>query len=256
MMAPSKVIGGKLKMAFALGLVLGAGRAFSAGLNVSPVQVALTPEDPRALISLRNEGPAEARYQITAVTWGEDPEKGMVLAPTQDIVFFPALLTIGPGETKNVRIGTAAPFFGQIEKTYRVFVEELPAAEKPQAKPAVRVLTRVGIPVFVAPVKAVSSRRLSPLNIGAGKAVVDVQNGGTVHFRVESVRLEGRGAKGEKAFETQLAGWYVLAGGHKPYELEIPKDGCALARKLVVFVKADEQELQEELETPRGACGP
>ncbi|MGZ6126135.1 MAG: hypothetical protein ACXWLR_14300, partial [Myxococcales bacterium] len=126
----------------------------------------------------------------------------------------------------------------------------------PQARSTVRVLTRVGIPVFLAPVKALEDIRLSPVSLGRAGASLDVQNTGNIHFRVETVRMEGFGPGGTRLFEKQAQGWYVLAGGHKRYELEVPRDACAKVRKLVLSVKTDkDQVLQEPLETPGGACG-
>src|SRR4051812_21651196 len=145
----------------------------AAGLNVSPVQVRLTPEESKALVTLRNDGQTETRFQVSAVAWDEDAAKGMVLTPTQDVVFFPALFALKAGETKNVRVGVTVPF-GPVEKTYRVFVEELPPPEKPTTSSSVRVLTRVGIPVFVAPVKALNDVKLSAIALAPGKAGVDV----------------------------------------------------------------------------------
>ena len=240
---------------FALGLFVGAGRARASGLNVSPVQVWLTPDVSKSLITLRNEGPDEARYQITVMLWDEDARTGMKLAPTEDVVVFPTVLQLKPGETKGLRVGPAVPF-GPVEKTYRIFIEEMPAPQKAETRATVRVLTRIGIPVFVAPVKAFEDRRLSAIQIGKSSASVEVENTGNVHFRVETVRLEGFGEGGAKLFEQQAQGWYVLAAGHKRYDLEIPRAACPQVRKLVVSVKTDgEQVFQEPLATPGGACG-
>lgn len=246
---------GKRHLALALGLLCGAGRARASGLNVSPVQVWLTQETSKSLLTLRNEGPEDARYQISIMTWDEDARAGMKLAPTEDIIVFPTILELKVGETRSLRVGAVVPF-GPIEKTYRVFLEELPAPEKPQARSTVRVLTRVGIPIFLAPVQTLEDRKLSTLSLDKGNASVDVQNTGNVHLRVDTVRLEGFAEGGNRVFEKQAQGWYVLAGGHKRYELEVPKDACGKIRKLVVSVKTDkEQVLQEPLETPGGACG-
>jgi fimbrial chaperone protein len=246
---------GKSLLVLALGLLCGAGRVRAAGLNVSPVQVWLSPETSKSLLSLRNEGPDDARYQISIMTWDEDARAGMKLAPSEDIVVFPTLLELKVGETRSLRVGTLVPF-GPIEKTYRIFLEELPAPEKPQARSTVRVLTRVGIPIFLAPVQTLEDRKLSSVSLDKGSASVDLQNTGNVHLRVETVRLEGFADGGARLFEKQAQGWYVLAGGHKRYELEVPKDACTKVRKLVVSVKTDkEQVLQEPLETPGGACG-
>jgi hypothetical protein len=77
-----------------------------------------------------------------------------------------------------------------------------------------------------------------------------------VHFRIDNVRLEGFGEGGAKLFEKQAQGWYVLAAGHKRYDLEIPRASCAQVRKLIVSMRTDgEQVFQEPLATPGGACG-
>ena len=242
-------------VALALGLLCGAGRARASGLNISPVQVWLSPDASKSLLTLRNEGPEDARYQVSVVAWDEDASSGMKLAPTEDIVVFPLVLELKVGETRSLRVGALVPF-GPLEKTYRVFLEELLPPEKPQARSTVRVLTRVGIPVFLAPVKTLEDRKLSGVTIGAGGASVDVQNTGNIHFRVESVRLEGFAEGGSRLFEKEAQGWYVLAGAHKRYELEIPRDACRKVRKLLVSVKTEkEQVFQEPLETPGGACG-
>ncbi|MFN2548438.1 MAG: molecular chaperone [Myxococcales bacterium] len=226
----------------------------AAGLNVSPVQVRLTPEESKALVTIRNDGSAETRFQVTATAWDEDAVKGMVLTPTQDVVFFPALFALKAGETRNVRVGVTVPF-GQVERTYRVFIEELPPREKPSATSSVRVLTRVGIPVFVAPLKTLNEVKLSAIAVSPGKVAVDVRNAGNEHFRVDAVRLEAMAQSGAKMFEKQAPGWYVLAGGHKKYELEVPREECSRVRRLIISVKTERAEIyQQALDTPGGAC--
>ena len=142
------------------------------------------------------------------MAWDEDSRTGMKLAPTEDIVVFPTVLELKAGDTRSLRLGAVVPF-GPIEKTYRVFLEELPAPEKPQARSTVRVLTRVGIPVFLAPVKALEDIRVSPVTLAKAGASVDVENTGNVHLRVDSVRVEGFGQGGAKVFEKQAQGWYM-----------------------------------------------
>jgi fimbrial chaperone protein len=237
-------------------LLLGAGRLHASGLNVSPVQIALKPDAAKALLTLRNDGTEPVRYQLQAHAWGEDADKGMTLGPTEDVIFFPQLLTLKPGETHNVRVGVAVPF-GVVERTYRLFLEELPPAEKvSQPRTTVRVLTRVGIPIFVQPAKVIDAHNLSPISLQEGRANVTLQNTGNVHMRVESVQLEGFDQGGARLFEREAQGWYVLAGGEKRYQLDVPKDACLKARKLVVTIRRDrEQAFQQQLDTTQGACG-
>lgn len=238
----------------ALGL-FAARRAQAAGLNVSPTQVWLSPDASKALLTLRNEGQSEMRLQLVMNTWDEDARTGMKLGPTDAIVFFPAVLVLKPGETSSIRVGAAVPF-GPLEQTFRLFVDELPPPATQQSRSEVRVLTRVGIPIFVAPQKALVDRQLSAVSVAERKASLDVQNTGNVHFRVESVKLEAKAQDGANVFERSVTGWYVLAGGHKRYSVEIPKEECARVRRIVMSVKTDRDEIfQQALDMPSGACG-
>ena len=57
--------------------------AGAAGLQVSPVSIELTREHANAVIALRNESDAPARYQISVVSWTQEPDGQMKLAPTR-----------------------------------------------------------------------------------------------------------------------------------------------------------------------------
>jgi len=241
---------------FTLGLALcQAERASATGLNVSPVQLYLSKDESKTQVTVKNESDEAVRFQLSMFTWREDPAKGMQLEPSTDIVFFPALLTLKPGEERAVRVGALPAQFGLIEKTYRLFVEELPPAEKPAQRSQVRVLTRVGIPIFLAPSRKLDATVVHLERKGSGLDA-DVRNDGNVHVRVSTVQLKAFDAKGAVLFEKQQQGWYVLANGHKSYRFELPEGTCAKARRLIVAARTDDDRtFSQSLDTPQGACG-
>jgi hypothetical protein len=49
------------------------------GLNVTPVQIHLSKEESKALLTLRNDSPDATRYQLSVNAWDEDPRAGMKL---------------------------------------------------------------------------------------------------------------------------------------------------------------------------------
>ena len=69
----------------------------AAGLDVSPVQIDLSRETSKAILTLRNGGEETVRYQVSVFAWDEDPASGMKLGKTDDIVFFPQTFSMKPG---------------------------------------------------------------------------------------------------------------------------------------------------------------
>lgn len=154
----------------------------SAAVEVSPIRIELTRAAPNALVSLINTGAEETRFELQLVSWKQDGHGQMQLENTKDVLLYPPLLVLKPGEKRNARVAVDASQFGAVEKTYRLIAQELPRMNKPGTK-QVQVLTRLSIPVFVTPDKPVDDLRIEGLGIVKGRASFQVVNGGNVAQR-------------------------------------------------------------------------
>lgn len=220
---------------------------------MTPVLVDLAPSSPSALVAVRNTGAAAARFEVAVRAWAQSPAGQMELAATEDVAAYPPILVLAPGEERNVRVRAATPF-GAVEKSYRLFIQEIPAPRKAGAPAEVRVLSRIGIPVFLAPSKAVERAAIEALSLAAGAGRFSLANTGTVHVRAMSVRAVLEDASGAPLVERDLPAWYVLPGGQRDYELEVPPDACAKVRRLRVVATLQREVLRAQVAAPDGAC--
>ena len=226
--------------AIVLGLVLQAGNASASAFRVTPIRVVLDRGGASALLTLTNESQDTLRFQISAHQWSQDPAGLMKLESTQDILFFPALVTLEAGAERKVRVSAKVPQ-GPVEKSYRIFFEELPALATAEtaAGAQVRILTKMGVPIFVAPQKVVEKASISEARVEGGKLLFDVKNEGTTRFAVQGVKLRGLDANGAAVFEQQLDGWYVLAGTVRSYAFPIPADVCTRLKGIEIAAQTD-----------------
>jgi fimbrial chaperone protein len=172
-------------------------------------------------------------------------------------VFFPPLLSLAPKAERKIRVGKITPC-GASEKTYRLFIEELPPLRspgRPDTGTHVRTLTRFGIPVFLEPTKPAAKRNVELTDIRPGHFSVAVRNPGNVHLHLHRVRIKGLGAAGVSVFERELASSYVLAGGTRLYEVDVPPAECPRVERLEVDVTTDGDTFAERFEAPAGVCG-
>jgi len=230
------------------------GSAFASSFAVNPTQIFLTSKSTSAILTLRNESDESLRFQLTVFAWDQSARGEMKLQPTADIVFFPTLLTLAAKESRNVRVGAATPFEA-VEKSYRIFVEELPPQATGPGQSAVRVLTKMGVPIFLQPTRAQAQAGLRDLMVKDGLMTFSIRNTGNVHFVPETVRVHGMNRAGEVVLDKQLDGWYILAGGVRAYEVRLPVADCSALAALAVDVRIAGSALKERLETP-SACGP
>ena len=224
--------------------------------HVNPVQVRLSAHTRSMTLTLKNESSEPSRFQVSVFAWDQKPNGEMVLTPTEDILAFPALLTLGPTKERLLRVGMAVPP-AEKEQTYRVFIEEMPPEETPHQEKAsaVRFVTRLGIPIFIAPPRPVTQGQIDNYRIVNGTFTFHVRNTGNVHFTVKTTSVIGTGSGGETVFSRQTNGWYVLAGGARDYTLEIPRPDCLKTSTITVTVEADETSLQGEFRPLPGSCG-
>lgn len=199
-----------------------ASAAWGSVVAVNPVRIHLSQAKKSEQLKLTNSSATAARFQVTAHAWHETPDGKMQLLPTKDLLFFPSLLEIGPGETRRVRVGSTVPA-GRSDASYRIIVEELPSANPVPG--VVQVLTRLNVPVFVQP-PSPRPKAVLKTRVEQGEVRISLENSGNGYFKATQLRVIARGKGGSVLLDKTLAGWYVLAHGRRAYSLALPDNIC------------------------------
>lgn len=217
---------------------------------VHPTRLELGSAYPSGALTVRNEGPAALTFQIQALRWTQDDAGQEHYTDTQDLIYLPRLLTLPPGQSGVIRLGLRGPA-GPLEKTYRLFIEELAPPRGAEGAPAsrIRVLVRFGAPVFVAP--------LAPQQrLAQGQAHWTLRNEGSRHEVFQSIVLRGLQASGAEIFREEITGRYLLAGAVRHFRSALPQHACPHISRLVLEVKTEHSQLSREHEPNAFACEP
>ena len=226
---------------------------YGSSFQVYPIRVSFAPKETTTLLTVRNEAKKPLRLQIGVFAWDESRKGEMVLKPTDDIIFYPTLLSLNPGDQRNVRVGTNNQANGAKEKTYRIFFEEIPSEERP-ATTGIQLRTKIGIPIFIQPEKSTIKGLIDQLAMKALEFSFELKNEGNVHFQPRGIRVKAAGQNGDTVLERQLPGWYILAGQTREYRIEVSKSDCQKIKDLSVEVAMENKVLKEQLAPPAGAC--
>ena len=213
--------------------------ARASAFTVTPVRILLGQRANSALLTVRNDSTEPLRFQISLKAWNQAPDGEMQLSNTTDLVFFPSMMELKAGEEKKVRVGSAFKTPVITEKTYRIFFEELPPANVARTDnegAQVRVLTRMGVPIFVQPSNPVIKGEVGVATLSGGKLSFDVRNLGNTFFTVTGATITGVGKNGATTFQKKQDGWYVLAGGHRRFEFEVPREACSATDRIKIEV--------------------
>ncbi len=228
---------------------------YSGQWRVTPARIFLDSEAKSSVITVVNDGDEKINLQGKAMEWNQDPEGKDVYQETKDLVFFPRILMIDKGEQKIIRAGIKMPATVK-EKTYRLFIEEIPQPKKSTADTAqLTVAVRFGVPVFVKPLKEELGGELASAALTKGIFSASVKNTGNSHFRIIEISIKGRNAKGEETFDEKLNGWYLLAGANRLYSTPIPAGKCDTTEQLDITVTTDTKIiLNGHLNVDKGQC--
>ena len=239
-----------------LGCLLLGAPAFAGTLQVAPVRVDLSRGATSGIVAVRNNGEETVRLELEIFDWGQDDLGKMDLKPSKELLLFPLMLELKPNEERNVRVGAPATAFGLVERTGRLIIQELPGAPKTAAASQVRVVSKLSIPVFLAPEKTLDELRIESVSARAGKVKVRIAQAGNVSSRPQEVAVEALDATGAPLSRERWDGWYVLAGGARNYEWDLPKDFCTRVASVRATVQLDGRALTASAPVQGGACGP
>lgn len=132
-------------LAAAITLAL-ATHASAGSLQVSPIRVDLSPEQPAAVMKLHNRGSETITAQVRVFGWSQTLDEDH-LDEAHGIVASPPIISIPAGGEQTVRILRTTREAPAGEETYRLLVDEIPQAETARTT-GVRMQLRYSVPVF------------------------------------------------------------------------------------------------------------
>jgi fimbrial chaperone protein len=236
-------------LSVALVLSAVAADATAGTFQISPTRLDLAARGNSAIFTLTNTGALPVRLQAKGFAWDQSLTGEQVLSATQDLVVFPTLFTLASGETRKVKVGiTVAPEVR--ERSYRLIVEELPAPAS-AAGTGLRVLTRMSMPIFQAPRRQVVAGVVSQVALRGELLAVEVQNRGTVNVMLQAARATCKDGRGDVVWQGEAAGWYLLAGGARAFELAVPAEKAARISSVEIEAVTDQGSWKRRAEIER-----
>jgi len=228
--------------------------AFAGEWRVTPIRLDFDAKAKSGVITVTNEGDEKMNFQIKAAEWTQDAEGKDQYQETQEIIFFPRIMAVNKKEERVIRAGIRIPATTK-EKTYRLFIEEIPAPQRSEGT-TVAINLRFGVPIFAKPSREDPRGVIEKNELSKGVFSTVLKNTGNVHFLIHSIDIKGKNAKGEEIFSKELSGWYLLSGAARLYTSPIPGSLCKDISVIETEVNTDRFKLSGRLDVNQEMCLP
>jgi fimbrial chaperone protein len=223
-----------------------------ASWRVIPIRLDLSATVKTGTVKVINEEEQALQFQLKAARWTQDAQGNDQYEETEDLVFFPRILVVPPGEERLIRAGFQVPATTE-ERAYRLFIEQIPVQSSESAS-QVALVIRFGVPIFSAPLDPSSAGSLEEVRVEGGTVHLRAVNTGNVNFKMTSLRARGLDADGKELFAESIDGWYLLSGMTRDYAIPIPDAACALVRHIEIEVLSDKLDLQGSMDVTGEQC--
>ncbi len=227
-------------------------KGLCANFSINPVRVYFDGAHKTNILNITNNSDEDITVQLRAYSWTQDENGKSSYEKTRDIVFFPKIANIKKAEKKIIRLGTKVPQGAQ-EKTYRLYIEEIPNP-KTMDRTAVNIVMKVGVPIFLTPVTAEPKGLVKGMTLEAGSFNAQLINEGNVHLILRTITVSGHNNAGDGVFRREIGGRYLLSGNLRDITLDIPQENCVNLKTLDLEMNTDKLSVREQINVTREMC--
>ncbi len=92
------------------------------------------------------------------------------------------------------------------------------------------------------------------VSVGNGKVLARVRNTGNLHISVDTISVKGTGGSAAATFTKEGAGWYVLPGATRIFEVPMTAAECKSTTAVAVEVFGHNRSLKGASQVSPAAC--
>jgi len=247
-----KKLSNLLTIALVFGLALLVSDALAGEWRVSPTRIDLSRNSKSSIVTVENVSEEIITLTTQVMGWTQDDDGKDKFLESDDLVVFPKVLLIKPGQSRVIRTGVKVPAIKQ-EKSYRLFIKEQPS-EAEAKNGTISVVMQFAIPIFSKPLQEEFAGTFEKIDFNNSSLDILLRNTGNIFFRINDVKFSGKDVTGEETFQQELKGWYLLAGSARNFSIDLPSDVCATIQNLDVVVNTDHGPLTKQIELNQGMC--
>lgn len=210
--------------------------ACSALFGINPTKIRFAdPKSNRAphdkqveTITIKNEQDIPTVVHLKVMEWMQKDGKN-VYVDTKDVVALPNIVKIKPKGIQIIRVVLDTMPHPTVEKTYRLYINELPAKNASQSSQehGLNFLMCIGVPVFVDAMKPFHPKAKASL-VWHGKDL-HIHNKGDKHIHINKVQHYPHQKKASSIFQ------YVLPNQKMPLKLE--SNNVAKGTKVITHIE-------------------
>lgn len=192
---------------------------FASGLQISPIRIDFKNGQRISSFTVTNLKNSAIVLQSEVKKWRQKDSKN-IYNKQNEVFIAPPIIKIKSGQSQIFRVALRSDLYGILEKPYRIFLQEV-VSKITKSKAGLHFAMRIGLPVFIAPTKALAKDVKWSLKKVNQQIFIKAENLGNRHVQVTHLKIIN--PKNKQALVNKKVFHYLLAGKSYTWKLNSEK---------------------------------
>lgn len=158
-------------------------------LEVTPVQLSLSPLQRIGILKVTNRSDERSLLQLSLLDWQQSPKGKDIYKISHDILLTPPLFVLPAHKTQVIRFALRHPTYNTLQKAYRVHLKEVQQPRQRKLGQTLYFLMDISLPLFVEPPNIIENGIWSTKVLDAQHLQLNLYNEGNISLFVNQWQL-------------------------------------------------------------------
>jgi fimbrial chaperone protein len=158
-------------------------------LEVTPVQLSLSPLQRIGVLKVTNRSDERSLLQLSLLDWRQSPKGKDIYKTSHDILLTPPLFVLPAHKTQVIRFALRHPTYNTLQKAYRVHLKEVQQPRQRKLGQTLYFLLDISLPLFIEPANIIENGIWSSKVLDAQHLQLNLYNDGNISLFVNQWQL-------------------------------------------------------------------